>query len=300
MTDPERRLDDVALRRTLRRLAASAAPPWLHAEVARRMGERLALMRLQPVRVIEWSAFLGASGDVLSRAYPKAQRVAVEPTDALRDRTRNRDRPAWYSLRRLSTGRVEVVGDHDALLPAAAQLVWSNMTLHAVKNPPALLRRWQQLLAADGFVMFSCFGPDTLRELRSLYAEAGWPLPTVAFVDMHDLGDMMVAAGFADPVMDQETLTLTWSDADALLAELRSMGANLSPDRFQGLRTPAWHGRLRERLRQRAGPHGRLALSFEIAYGHAFKAPPRAEPQAPTTVSLAEMRSLVKTPRTRR
>jgi len=112
---------------------------------------------------------------------------------------------------------------------------------------------------------------------------------------------MLVHAGFADPVMDQETLTLTWPTPQALLAELRTLGGNLSPDRYQGLRTPRWRQRLEEALRSMlAGSDGRLSLRFEIAYGHAFKALPRVQAGQPTTVSLDDMRSLVRSPRGRR
>jgi len=189
-----------------------------------------------------------------------------------------------------------VVRDGDEL-GAPAQLVWANMMLHAVQDPPVLMARWQRALAVDGFLMFSSFGPDTLRELRDLYARLGWPAPTPAFVDMHDLGDMLVHAGFADPVMDQETLTLSWASPQALLAELHALGGNIAPGRMAGLRTPRWRQRLERELQALAGPDGRPALRFEIAYGHAFKALPRALPDAPTTVSLEEMRSLVRSGR---
>ena len=85
--------------------------------------------------------------------------------------------------------------------------------------------------------MFSCLGPGTLRELRDLYRAEGWPTPTPGYIDMHDLGDMLVEAGFAEPVLDQETITLRWRSATALLAELRQLGGNTAPDRFPGLRT---------------------------------------------------------------
>jgi malonyl-CoA O-methyltransferase len=117
------------------------------------------------------------------------------------------------------------------------------------------------------------------------------------FVDMHDLGDMLVHAGFADPVLDQETLTLHWPDAYALLAELRTLGANIAPDRYAALRTPRWRERLLSELAGLAGPDGRLRLSFEVAYGHAFKARPRARAGEPTRVSLEEMRSMVRSQR---
>ena len=116
---------------------------------------------------------------------------------------------------------------------------------------------------------------------------------------MHDLGDMLVHAGFADPVMDQEMLTLSWPTPQALLAELRALGGNIAPGRMPGLRTPRWRRNLESELRTLAGPDGRLALRFEIAYGHAFKALPRAQPGAPTSVSLEEMRALVRSGRRR-
>jgi malonyl-CoA O-methyltransferase len=167
------------------------------------------------------------------------------------------------------------------------------MLLHAVADPPALFARWEALLAPEGFVMFSCLGPGTLVELRALYAERGWGPPTQDFVDMHDLGDMLVHAGFADPVMDQETLTLTWDDAAAALAELRALGANAAPQRFPGLRTPRWRSQLVAAL----AAAGRPQLRFEVVYGHAFKAAARVRRDAPTAISLEAMRSMVRSPR---
>lgn len=295
---PPRPIDGVALRRVLRRLAAAPSPPWLHEEVARRMAERLAVIKLQPQAVLDWWSFLGAGGELLARAYPSARRVLVEPDDTLAERSRAASRGAWWSPKRWR-GEGVAVGDENAAAAGSVQLVWANMMLHAEPDPPSLIARWQQALAADGFVMFSCFGPDTVRRLCELYQRLGWPAPTIPFVDMHDLGDMLVHSGFADPVMDQETITLSWASPQALLAELRALGGNVAPQRFAGLRTPRWRVRLEHELQSLAGADGRLQLGFEIAYGHAFKALPRARPDAPTTVSLADMRALVKSPRTR-
>jgi malonyl-CoA O-methyltransferase len=295
MAEPDssdtRHLADAALAQVLRRLARRPEPPWLHGEVARRMAERLAIVKLQPARILDWWSFLGAGATLLRSAYPKAHIVAVEPA-AFAERREATPRAPWWSPRR-RRAEVELKHEDDDLGPPA-QLVWANMMLHAVKDPPALLARWQQALAPDGFLMFSSFGPDTLRELRALYARLGGPAPAPAFVDMHDLGDMLVHAGFADPVMDQETLTLSWPTPQAVLAELRSLGGNLAPDRAAGLRTPRWKARLERELQSLAGADGRLALRFEITYGHAFRALPRVQAGAPTTVSLDEMRTLVR------
>jgi malonyl-CoA O-methyltransferase len=116
-------------------------------------------------------------------------------------------------------------------------------------------------------------------------------------VDMHDLGDMLVHAGFADPVMDQETLTLTWTSPEALLDELRGLGGNADPRRAAGSRTPRWKRRLADALAARADAQGRIALRFEVVYGHAFRPAPRPRVQSQTSVSLDAMREMVRSPR---
>lgn len=291
-----RRLDPVAVAAALRRLAPAADAPWLHAEVARRMAEKLQVILLKPERVVDWWSALGAGEALLAEAYPQAQRVRVEPDAAWAERARVRGRMPWWSAQRWRGAAAEIVDEADAgsLAPGSAGLVWSNMALHMVVDPNALIARWQRLLRVDGFVMFSCLGPGTLRELRSLYARLGWAAATPGFVDMHDLGDMLVQAGFADPVMDQETLTLRWANPRALLAELRGLGGNTAPDRFQGLRTPRWRARLERELESLADADGQIGMSFEIAYGHAFKAAPRVRPGELTTVSVDEMRAMVR------
>jgi malonyl-CoA O-methyltransferase len=300
MPDPSskrlRHIDEVAVQRALRRLASQATAPWLHQEVARRMAERLAIIKLQPERVVDWWSYTGAGAEALAAAYPQAQRIEVEPTVALTRRSEQAQAKPWWSLRRRPAGGASVIQDgaFEASLTEPAQLVWANMMLHAVADPPALMSRWQRALGADGFVMFSCLGPDTLRELSALYRRLGWPAPTMNFVDMHDFGDMLVRAGFADPVMDQETLKLSWADAPALLAELKTLGGNASPDRFAGLRTPRWKAQLEAELASLKGPDGRLYLSFEVAYGHAFKALPKPAPPTQTEVSLDTMRTLIR------
>ncbi len=290
-----RRLDPVAVNAALRRLVRAAEPPWLHAEIARRMAEKLQVILHRPERVLDWWSSAGAGSALLAQAYPQARLLRVEPDAAWAERARERARRPWWSAARWRGESSDVCAADDAALPGGAGLIWANMMLHAVVDPSALIERWQRLLRADGFVMFSCLGPGTLRELRELYARFGWPAPTPGFVDMHDLGDMLVQAGFADPVMDQETLTLRWRSAAALLAELRTLGANAAPDRFDGLRTPRWRARLERALESLADADGTIGMSFEVAYGHAFKVAPRVRGGGEaTTVSLDDMRAMVR------
>jgi malonyl-CoA O-methyltransferase len=294
--NPGRPLDAVALARVQRRLNRAALPPWLHGEVARRMAERLPIVKLQPGSVIDWGSFVGASSALLRAAYPQARLLAVEPDAARRDATAAALALPWWSPARWS-GKGSV-----ALLPAdvgagQGQLLWANMGLHGVADPQAEMAHWHRALGVDGFLMFATLGPGTLGSLRALYASRGWPAPFAPFVDMHDLGDMLVHAGFADPVMDQEQITLTWPTAAAALDELRGLGGNVALDRAQGLRTPRWHAGLIDQLQARCARDGRVALDFEIVYGHAFRVAPKPKLAAETTIPLDDLRAMARTRR---
>jgi malonyl-CoA O-methyltransferase len=268
-------------------MAAAGAAPWLHEEAARRMGERLALVRVRPARVAVWWARSGGGAEVLRRSYRAATFDAVEPQVALADGA-----PTRWGLRRWSRPRARM---EDDLGDASVGLVWANMMLHTVSDPLAVMRRWQRALATDGFLMFSTLGPGSLPQLRALYAAEGWGPPMAPLVDMHDLGDMLVEAGFADPVVDQEQVNLSWRNAEAALDELRSLGGNADPQRWPGLRTPSWRSRLLQGLaRQAQSGAGRVDLSFELVYGHAFKAAPRARVTPETSVGVDELRTMAR------
>jgi len=286
-------IDAAALARAQQRQVRADDAPWLHGEVARRMAERLPVIRQQPEVVIDWWAHAGGSQAVLAQAYPKARRLRVEPVGVPSQQPGGL--APWWSARRW---RREAPPLDEAALPAAAgQLLWANMMLHAVADPEALLQRWRRALAVDGFLMFSTLGPDTLGGLRALYRDAGWGTAHAPFTDMHDWGDMLVAAGFADPVMDQERLTLTWATPEALLGELRTFGSNADPARFAGLRTPRWRAHLLAALGERAAADGRIALEFELVYGHAFNPPPRARLAGETRVPLDDLRAMARSGR---
>ena len=291
-----RPLDAVALARVQARLNRAQATPWLHAEVARRMAERLPVVRLQPQQVIDWGAHLGASRALLEQAYPRAAVTAVEPEEARRAATAQALQPAWWSPRRWAAAPAPVCVETD-VGAGSAQLLWSNMGLHGSLDPQAVMLQWQRALQTDGFLMFSALGPGSLEGLRDIYRAQGWGVAHAPFVDMHDLGDMLVQAGFADPVMDQEQITLTWPTAAALLAELRQLGGNVDPKRFAGLRTPRWQQRLCDHLGARAGSDGRPRLSFEVVYGHAFRPTPKWRLGAQTRVPLDELRATIRSGR---
>lgn len=282
----------------LRRLSRHPQPPWLHTEVASRMVQRLPLIRLQPGHVIQWWAGLGASSEFLAKAYPRARQTEVEPSPEWLSRSQALQLAWWRRLPWVGREQ-QVLGEADLQTLPNAHLIWANMMLHWVADPACLMTSWHQMLATDGFLMFSCLGPDTLRELKALYAAKGWGSSHLPFLDMHDLGDMLVHAGFADPVMDQECLSLTWAEPEALLLDLRAWGANLGQQRFPGLRTRGWHQQLCQALRELRRPdNGRISITFELVYGHAFKAAPKAPVAPETRISVSDMKAMVQHSRT--
>jgi malonyl-CoA O-methyltransferase len=155
------------------------------------------------------------------------------------------------------------------LADASVELVWSNLALHWVNDPLEALREFERVLAPGGLLMFSTLGPDTLRELRAAAGRAR----VHEFIDMHDLGDMLVAAGLATPVMDMERLRIDYRDGSALLDDLRASGqTNAREDRARGL---AARGFLRDfRLQP-------MQATYEVVYGHAWKGAP-----APTAKTI--------------
>jgi malonyl-CoA O-methyltransferase len=293
-TPTARTIDRAALQRWQQRQALAAEPPWLHGEIARRMAERLQIMKQVPSVLIDWWSRSGAGSELLRAAYPKAQQLRVESAATMQ---RPRAPAPWWSAQRWRAGN-DAVAESD-VPDGQAQLLWANMMLHAVADPGALMSQWRRALSREGFVMFSTLGPDTLRTLRQTYRDAAWGVAHAPFVDMHDLGDMLVRAGFADPVMDQEMLRLTWATPAALLAELRSLGINADPVRCAGLRTPRWRARLEAALAEQAtqSADGRIALEFEIVYGHAFNPPPRVAVAGETRLSAADLQRMARTGR---
>lgn len=275
--------------------AAPAASPWLHEEVGRRMQERLQWIRQVPDAWCDWEAVRGglATHALVAARYPAARVHVVEEAPARLAWAQKSLSAPWWSPARWGSGRLQWGAPADG----AVQMLWANMVLHMAPDPQNLIARWHRALATNGYLMFSCLGPDTARELQPVYAALGWGPPGHAFTDMHDWGDMLVHTGFAEPVMDMERVTLTFATPERLIQELQELGCNLHPARFGALRGRQW----RQRLHQALADHlaagradGQLALTFEIIYGHAFKAPPRIPVGANSTVGLQEMREMLR------
>jgi malonyl-CoA O-methyltransferase len=204
-------------------------------------------------------------------------------------------RPRGFTdrLRRRLRGAADAFAAADAgqlpIADGAVDLVFSNLMLHWHPMPHALFPEWKRVLRTDGLLLFSCFGPDTLKELRSACRTSLPRAQPMPFIDMHDFGDMMLAAGFADPVMDAEVLTLTYRSARDLVSEVRALGGNPRDDRPPGLPSGRQARGLLDALAARRCDDGRIRLTFEVAYGHAWKPAPRVE--RPAAVPMEAVRA---------
>ncbi|ARP97605.1 SAM-dependent methyltransferase [Bordetella genomosp. 13] len=253
---------------------------FLYGEIARRMLGRLQYIRLQPAQMLDAGCGAGDNLPLLRERYPQAAYIGLDACEPLLAHARRRYAPsgvgAWLGRLTRSnkpeTRYVQADLADSGLPPESLDLVWSNLALHWHPAPHAVLAEWRRVLRVGGLAMFSCLGPGTLRELRQALADAGLQTATPGFVDMHDFGDLLVENGFTDPVMDQETLTLTYETPQRLLEDVRALGGNPALGRRAGLTGRAWRDRLCEALAAQRGDDGRIALSIEVAYGHAWRA----------------------------
>src|SRR5262245_31794648 len=266
-------LDRIAVRRRFARAAASYADASrLEAEVGARMLERLDYVKLAPRRVLEAGCGPAREAAALADRYPKAALLLL---DAALPMLRVAQ-PAGGLLSRLFARRETpaVCGELERLPLATSSigLAWSNMALHWVADPLAAIREFHRVLEPDALLMFSTLGPDSLKELRAAAGEAR----VHAFADMHDIGDMLVAAGFSDPVMDAERMTLTYPSAQGLFGDLHASGQTCAlAARPRGLAGRRFLSNLTETL-DSTRCAGRLEITFEVVYGHAWKAQAQA------------------------
>ncbi|MFZ4537996.1 malonyl-ACP O-methyltransferase BioC [Propionivibrio sp.] len=286
MNAPAQFVDQRQVRRNFARAAVGYdAVAVLQREVGSRMLERLDYMKIEPGLVLDLGCGTGASLTALSERYPKSQVLGTDVSEAMLQAGRAQHSRLRWLLPFLRGKRTSLLAA-DALAlpfkPGTLGLIWSNLMLHWLDDPLPALREMQRTLDVGGLLMFSTFGPDTLKELRASFSD-GY-VHTQRFADMHDYGDMLLECGFSDPVMDVETLTMTYASLDDLFRDLRQSGAGCAMQaRRRGLAgRSAWHAARAEY--EKRVQDGRLPATFEVVYGHAWKAQPRKTADGSTIV----------------
>ncbi|MEK6550362.1 MAG: malonyl-ACP O-methyltransferase BioC [Pseudomonadota bacterium] len=282
---PEFALDPRQVRSAFERAAATYdEAAVLQREIAGRLLERLDYVRLSPARVLDAGCGTGYLLPPLSRRFRRADIVGLDVAAAMLRYARRRG--GW--LARLGNRRRYVAGDF-AQLPfadASVDLVISSLALQWCR-PDSVFAECRRVLRPGGLLLFSTFGPDTLQELRQAWSQVDDSAHVHGFADMHDLGDLLVHAGFAEPVLDVERLTLTYPSVRAALLDLKRIGAhNAMSGRRRGLtgkhRFAAFTANYEAMRRE-----GRLPATYEVVYGQAWvPEQPSSRPRADGGVGI--------------
>jgi malonyl-CoA O-methyltransferase len=271
------------VRRLFAQTQRVAPSDFLRREIAARMHERLGLVKIAPRRVLDAGCGAGADLGLLQKDFPAAQIIGLDAAEAMVHAAKapaSSLKALNQMLSRLLPAKAGIdllCGDFGDLPfgPNSIDLVWSNLALHWHPQPDRVFGEWRRVLRVDGLLMFSTFGPDTFRELRAAFAEADEQPHALPFVDMHDFGDQLVEVGFSTPVMDMELITVTYDTAALLLADVRALGGNPLATRRRALMGRAAWQRVEAALERQRRSDGKLGLTFEVIYGHAFRPAPR-------------------------
>ena len=245
-------------------------------EISQRLLERLNYINLEPTRVLDVGAGTGISHTGLIRHYPAAKIFALDIARPMLLQARKKQ-GWWQRLRqpvKLITGDAESL----PLADASVDLLFSNLALQWCLDLEQTFKEFKRVLKPGGLLMFTTFGPDTLKELRSCWSEVDGYTHVNNFIDMHDIGDALVRTAFAEPVMDMELLTMTYSDVPSLMRDLKSIGAhNVTQGRSRKL---TGKGRLQRVISayEQFRSEGVLPASYEVVYGHAW-IPEKVSPQ---------------------
>jgi malonyl-CoA O-methyltransferase len=260
----------------------------LQNRVAASLAERLDLFRIVPQVILDAGSGCGNGTVLLKQRYPRARRLAFDLALGMLRAHRGRGIRRWLAREQFICGDVErlPLADH------SVDLIFSSLVLQWCPNLDAALAEFARVLRPEGLLLFTTLGPDTLMELRASWAAVDGQPHVNRFLDMHDVGDSLIRAGLAGPVLDVDKVTLTYPDVRALMRDLKAIGAH----QVIGGRTPSLtgKGRLQQLARQyeRFRRDGLLPASYEVVYGHAWAPLPGQRPQDGSTVAHFPLSSL--------
>ncbi|WP_410498774.1 malonyl-ACP O-methyltransferase BioC [Chitinibacter sp. S2-10] len=296
MSDEQFHTQKAAIRASFDKAAHSYdAAAVLQREIVDRMFERLELMRIDPQRVLDAGSGTGYAIPKLQQRFSKAQVIELDLAPAMLAVSRDKQIGSGVKklLKQLSNRiPAQVCGDIERLPFAdnSLDMIWSSLTLQWCNTPDAAFAEFQRVLKPGGLLMFATLGPDTLKELRTAFAGVDGYEHVNRFIDMHDLGDALVQQGFATPVMDMEYLTMTYSDAKAVMADLKGIGAH---NNMQGRRTGMFGKAAWQRVQaqyETLRRNGKLPCTYEVVYGHAWKSETKPSKQLPDGSQIIEFR----------
>jgi len=282
VTEDIYRMDKARVRSSFGRAASNYdASAVLQKQVRTEMLNRLDLVNINPGVILDAGCGTGAASHALQNRFKRAQVVSLDFALPMLQITRKDT--LLQRLKVLCRGSKQslVCADIESipLIDASVGLLWSNLAIQWCNNLDAAFQEFHRVLQPEGLLMFSTFGPDTLRELRIASSQASkTPFTSVSrFIDMHDIGDALVRAGFSAPVLDVERFTLTYDDVQSVMRDLKNIGAhNATAGRSRGLLGRGFLQKIAASYEQfrLSSLHGgaKLPATFEVVYGHAWRA----------------------------
>ena len=260
----------------------------LQREIGDRLLDRLDYIRFSPARILDVGAGTGYCTQALARQYGKAEVYAL-------DLAHNMLRKAQSSTglwQRLNKRFRYITGDAEQLPLAddSVNMLISNLAIQWCNDLDRVFAEFRRVLAPGGMLLFTTFGPDTLKELRASWGAVDEVTHVNQFYDMHDIGDALLRHRFAEPVMDTEYLTMTYRDAMTLMKDLKQLGAhNVTRGRSRHLTSKAQLKRMLQAYEQ-FRRDGLLPASYEVVYGHAWCAQEKPG-KTPVTIPLSQLTS---------
>ena len=254
----------------------------LQKQVREEMLNRLDLVKLTPHTILDAGCGTGAASHALQKRFVKSQVISLDFALPMLQKTRvgSDNTGLMHQIKRMLSGvKHNLVCADIESLPLASKsvdLVWSNLAIQWCNDLDAALLEFYRVLQPEGLLMFSTFGPDTLKELRVATGRQDGMTSVSRFIDMHDIGDALVRAGFSAPVLDVERFTLTYDDVKSVMRDLKSIGAHNATDgRARGLLGRGFLQKLESNYEQYR-TDGKLPATFEVVYGHAWRGQEKA------------------------
>ncbi|MCW9024819.1 MAG: malonyl-ACP O-methyltransferase BioC [Gammaproteobacteria bacterium] len=254
----------------------------LQREIGNRLLERLDYMKISPEHILDLGAGTGFCSRGLSKKYPSANIYSIDIAPAML-RYAKQSLP-W--LRKLKKRDRFVLSDANQLAFSdnSMDVIFSNLTLQWCPNLTQVFNEFKRVLKPGGMLLFSTFGPDTLKELRESWSGVDEHIHVNQFIDLHHVGDAMLHSKLADPVMDMEIITVTYQNVYHIMKDLKQIGAhNLNQGRSKGL-TGKGNIKKLEQAYETYRHEGVLPVTYEVIYGNAWV----AEREINKTVGMTE------------
>lgn len=261
-------------------------------EIGERLFERLHYLKIKPQYILDLGCGPGFFSQQLKKQYPQAHIIGF---DLAYNMLKQADaKQGWWRQ------KWSLVNGDMAAMPFASglfDLVFANQVIHWAQSLPGVMSELSRVMHAEGCLMFSTLGPDTFSELRQSWATVDKHAHTNDFMDMHDIGDCLLAEHFLDPVVDMEMLTAHYSSLSQLMQALKAQGVrNINAARNPGLTSKgAWH-RFEQAISTYCTEQGKFPLTYEVIYGHAWKGEQRRTEQGTETmISVEQLRKTYQT-----